>query len=49
MGNDHVVNVLLSKGANVNAVNGFGNTPLHEAASADSFTVVQLLLDAGEA
>ena len=40
--------VLIAHGANVNAVNTFGNTPLHEAASGDNPSIVQMLLEAGE-
>lgn len=48
-GREEAVRVLIAHGANVNAVNTFGNTPLHEAASGDNPSIVQMLLDAGKA
>ncbi len=46
-GNDDICNMLLSNGANVNAVSVNGYTPLHLAAFADSSICVALLLSHG--
>lgn len=39
--------MLISKGADVNATNEFGNTPLHNAASSGNMELAKLLLDNG--
>jgi ankyrin repeat protein len=47
--NDHieVVKVLLAAGANVNAVNCYGNSGLHEAARLGYVALLKLLIEAG--
>ena len=42
-----VAELLLDRGANVEAANEIGSAPLHEAAAAGDFEIVELLLDRG--
>lgn len=44
---NNLAELLLAKGANPNARNNNGDTPLHLAASANSFTLVKLLVSKG--
>eukprot|EP00955_Chlamydomonas_euryale_P005040 53794-Chlamydomonas_euryale.AAC.1 len=44
-----IVALLLERGADVNAVSAFGDTPLHEAARAGHTTTMGLLLASGAA
>ena len=46
-GHKAIVNLLLDKGANVDAVNKYGRTPLHFAALNGRIDVVNLLIDRG--
>lgn len=45
--NARVIELLLSKGANVDASNGYGNTALHEATRHGHVDVVEVLLSGG--
>ena len=45
-GREEVVELLLSKGANVNVSDGFGRTPLHLAAAEGHLEVVKMLVKA---
>ena len=42
-----VVELLLNRGARLDVMNFFGETPLHRAAGSDSLGVVELLLNRG--
>lgn len=49
VGDKAKVNALISKGANVNAKNGYGTTPLHLAASMGDKEIAELLISKGAA
>jgi cytohesin len=46
-GDAEIVGLLVARGANVNAVTGFGTTPTHAAANEKAWGVVELLVASG--